>query len=340
MLILWIVLDLLIYFADVFEGEICPSPTVVGWFIYRSITAAGALEITVYFLPLLPFFYLVYSLRHFSDIRGEYRRHMQKVVFWHHLRFVQTMWFSVRSFFLAQWIVITRAHPWTKILCILLAYMCWAGTLKIWIIDMDYYYYKLLQSFGDSLPYEPRINYDPLGFGQLLAATVAIEPIYSVCLLIWTRRVDSWNFIRCLPSEFRDGVIFIVSGRGNPWRIMHSSQQDISPQEKHPSNTARGIHPSPTSPSQRDSPPGRASSSNAAVQVPKPYDSLPSTPTPTRDRWYGRHTRHNGDRHLLAVDSHDRFPSNAAPNIPSDSAHHREKPSVTAYDPPMIGFID
>ncbi|PBK64054.1 hypothetical protein ARMSODRAFT_893519 [Armillaria solidipes] len=124
MLILWIVLDLLIYFADVFEGEVCPSPTV-------------------------------------------HRRHMQKVVPWPRFRCIQMTWFSVRSFCLSQWIVITRAHPWTIFLCIVLAYTCWAGTLKIWIVDMDYYYYKLLQSFDETLPYEPRIDYDPLGFGQV-----------------------------------------------------------------------------------------------------------------------------------------------------------------------------
>ncbi len=72
MLVLWIVLDLLIYFANVFEGETCASPTFIGWFFYRSVTAAKALEITIYFLPMLPLFYLIYALRHFSDIRNEY----------------------------------------------------------------------------------------------------------------------------------------------------------------------------------------------------------------------------------------------------------------------------
>ncbi len=32
---------------------------------------------------------------------------------------------------------------------------------------MDYYYYKLLLRFDEAPPYEPRINYDPLGFGQV-----------------------------------------------------------------------------------------------------------------------------------------------------------------------------
>ncbi|PBK91950.1 hypothetical protein ARMGADRAFT_993961 [Armillaria gallica] len=132
MLVLWIVLDLLIYFANVFEGETCASPTFIGWFFYR---------------------------------------HMKKVIPWHSFRWVQRTWFALRSFFVSQWsdsrIVITRSHPWTIFLCISLGYMCWAGTLKIWIVDMDFYYYKLLASFHESLSYEPRINYDPLGFGQV-----------------------------------------------------------------------------------------------------------------------------------------------------------------------------
>ncbi|KAK0458993.1 uncharacterized protein EV420DRAFT_1270113 [Desarmillaria tabescens] len=128
MLVLWIVLDLLIYFAKVFEGETCASPTFIGWVF------------------------------------------LSKVIPWHSFRWVQTTWFALRSFFVSQWsgsrIVITRSHPWTIFLCISLAYMCWAGTLKIWIVDMDFYYYKLLANFHESLSYEPRINYDPLGFGQ------------------------------------------------------------------------------------------------------------------------------------------------------------------------------
>ncbi|KAK0497606.1 hypothetical protein EDD18DRAFT_160269 [Armillaria luteobubalina] len=124
MLALWIILDLLIYFANVFEGETCASPTFIGWFFYRSVTAAKALEITIYFLPMLPLFYLIYALRHFSDIRNEYRRHMKKVIPWHSFRWVQTMWFALRSFFVSQWIVITRSHPWTIFLCISLGYMC------------------------------------------------------------------------------------------------------------------------------------------------------------------------------------------------------------------------
>ncbi len=105
MLVLWIVLDLLIYFANVFEGETCASPTFIGWFFYRSVTAAKALEITIYFLPILPLFYLIYALRHFSDIRNEYRRHMKKVIPWHSFRWVQRTWFALRSFFVSQWSV-------------------------------------------------------------------------------------------------------------------------------------------------------------------------------------------------------------------------------------------
>ncbi|KAK0211266.1 hypothetical protein DFS33DRAFT_1298454 [Desarmillaria ectypa] len=282
----------------------------------------------------------------------------KKVVPWHSFRHIQTTWFSIRSFCLSQWIVITRAHPWTIFLCILLAYMCWAGTLKIWIVDMDFYYYKLLQSFHQSPPYEPRINYDPLGFGQLLAATVAIEPIYAVCLLIWKRRADLESYIKRLPSAFWDGIVFIVSGRGNPWRIMHAPLQDISPQEKPPLSTAKGtrlppnIHPhrAPAPSSTRHaaqhhgrtksySRSGRVSSSNAPAQTPIPYRSLP-TSRHTRDGRH-RHARHNSDRYLPAVDSHAPShggPSNAplpTPYRPSVSSHHREKPSVTAYDPPL-----
>ncbi|KAK0237505.1 hypothetical protein EDD85DRAFT_830491 [Armillaria nabsnona] len=352
MLILWIVLDLLIYFADVFKGEICPSPTVFGWFIYRSITAAEAMEITIYFLPLLPFFYLIYALRHFSDIREEHRRHMQKVVPWPRFRYIQMTWFSVRSFCLSQWIVITRAHPWTIFLCIVLAYTCWAGTLKIWIVDMDYYYYRLLQRFDEAPPYEPRINYDPLGFGQLLAATVAIEPIYAVCLLIWTRRADLGNYIRRLPSAFRDGVVFIISGRGNPWRIMHYPLENISPPEKHPlkdtrvspKNPPHRVPPAREStrphhvPGKSHSHSGRASSSDqtpklyhsdkhhasgnpyshssrdVAAQTPRLYHSLPISSRQARDGRHDRHGRHNSDRYPPAVDS--QASSHGGPAIP------------------------
>ncbi|KAK0203771.1 hypothetical protein DFS33DRAFT_830386 [Desarmillaria ectypa] len=228
MLVLWIILDLLIYFANVFEGETCASPTFIGWFFYRSVTAAKALEITIYFLPMLPLFYLIYALRHFSDIRNEHRRHMRKVISWHSFRWVQTVWFALRSFFVSQWIVITRSHPWTIFLCISLTYMCWAGTLKIWIVDMDFYYHKLLASFHESLSYEPRINYDPLGFGQLLAATVALEPIYAVCVLAWKTRADIGGYLRQFPSSIWNGIVFIVTGHRNPWKIMHEPSLDLS----------------------------------------------------------------------------------------------------------------
>ncbi|KAK0220688.1 hypothetical protein IW262DRAFT_1386260 [Armillaria fumosa] len=228
MLVLWIILDLLIYFANVFEGETCASPTFIGWFFYRSVTAAKALEIMIYFLPMLPLFYIIYALRHFSDIRNEYRRHMKKVIPWHSFRWIQAMWFTLRSFFVSQWIVITRSHPWTVFLCISLCYMCWAGTLKIWIVDMDFYYHKLLASFHESLSYEPRINYDPLGFGQLLAATVALEPIYAVCVLTWKIRADIGTYLRQIPSSMWNGTVFIVTGHRNPWRTIRAPLLDLS----------------------------------------------------------------------------------------------------------------
>ncbi|KAK0482760.1 hypothetical protein IW261DRAFT_1592447 [Armillaria novae-zelandiae] len=105
--------------------------------------------------------------------------------------------------------------------------MCWAGTLKIWIVDMDFYCYRLA-SFHESLSYEPRINYDPLGFGQLLAATVALEPIYAVCVLTWKRRVDISAYLRQLPSSMWNGIVFIVTGHRNPWRTVRAPSLDFS----------------------------------------------------------------------------------------------------------------
>ncbi|KAK0216647.1 hypothetical protein EDD85DRAFT_869782 [Armillaria nabsnona] len=329
MLVLWIVLDLLIYFANVFEGETCASPTFIGWFFYRSVTAAKALELTIYFLPMLPLYYLIYALRHFSDIRNEYRRHMKKVKHWHSFRWVQTTWFALRSFLVSQWIVITRSHPWTIFLCISLGYMCWAGTLKIWIVDMDFYYYKLLASFHESFSYEPRINYDPLGFGQLLAATVALEPIYAVCVLTWKRRADIGAYLRQLPSSMWNGIIFIVTGHRNPWRIIREPSLDFSAVQNPFLESKHGKFVSADSFALSDT-------TNSPMRTPvvTPYHSYSPSQAPSEAR-HARHHSYNATESQSLLAGASPSPNSTAqmprPYRPLPSPRQTPEPRHTRY---------
>ncbi|SJL16023.1 uncharacterized protein ARMOST_19538 [Armillaria ostoyae] len=249
-------------------------------------------------------------------------------------------------------------------------------TLKVWIVDMDFYYYKLLASFHESLSYEPRINYDPLGFGQLLAATVALEPIYAVCVLAWKRRADIGAYLRQLPSSTWNGIVFIVTGHRSPWRTMREPSLDffavqnpfleskhgkfvsadsfalsdttnspmhtpvVTPYQSYspnqaPSEARHARHHSYNATESQSLLAGASPSPESTAQMPRPYRPLPS-PRQTPE---ARHTRYSSGSYFPAVDAYPTFdnPSNMQPPTPYGplfSPNRPETSSSAPYDPP------
>ncbi len=108
MVIQWVILEIIIYGAPdfVFEGQRCTSATLVGWLFYRIIKTTLSLDYSLFFFPVFPFFYIVYTLRHIFDIVREHKRHQKKVKKWRFFRFVQVPWTFVRSWTLSNWCVL------------------------------------------------------------------------------------------------------------------------------------------------------------------------------------------------------------------------------------------
>ncbi len=119
MVIQWVILEIIIYGAPdfVFEGQRCTSATLVGWLFYRIIKTTLSLDYSLFFFPVFPFFYIVYTLRHIFDIAREHKRHQKKVKKWRFFRFVQVPWTFVRSWTLSNWCVLRGG-----VLCSLLTY--------------------------------------------------------------------------------------------------------------------------------------------------------------------------------------------------------------------------
>ncbi|KAK0189063.1 hypothetical protein F5146DRAFT_694635 [Armillaria mellea] len=233
MLVIWIILEFIIYAAPdyVFEGERCTTTTLEGWLFYRIITGVVIFEFASFFIPVLLFMYLLYSIRHCKDIYREYKRHQSKVVKWRFFRVLQVPWTFVRSLTISNCVVVFQSHRWLVFFAAFIAYLSWAGDIGVWFIDMKEFYDTLVHALHSDEPnYQytsrPEDDFDPLGFGQILAATVAIEPIYEVMKLSFNRRRDVWEAIKRYPGSVWNGFVFIVTGHRNPWKKILKQRED------------------------------------------------------------------------------------------------------------------
>ncbi len=270
MLVIWIVLECMIYATRgyVFDKERCTIATFKGWLVYRLFAGAVIFDYAVYFVPILPFMYLLYSLRHCKDIYREYKRHQGKVVKWRSpfFRILQIPWSFIRSLVISNgrvttssafWtgvhyffhfsVVVFQSHRWLVFFAAFVVYLTWAGDIGIWFTDMQDLYNELVHILHQDEPgyqykQEKKEDFDPLGFGQvinyihlrfvylttvqILAATVAIEPIYEVAMLSFHRRWDVWEAIKHYPHSVWNGIVFIVTGHRNPWKKILKQRED------------------------------------------------------------------------------------------------------------------
>ncbi|KAF8886407.1 hypothetical protein CPB85DRAFT_1566832 [Mucidula mucida] len=199
MAIQWLILPVIIYGVPgyVFDEDPCSVHTLEQLLFYRALKTVQWLDYSVYLFPLFPFFYIVYTLRHMFDIAWEHQRHQKKVTPWRFFRFVQIAWTFVRSWTLSNWIVVTYSHEWMIFLLVSIA----------------------------SIP-ESDDKWDSLGFGQLLAATAAIQPLYEVCKLTIRRRHELWRTVAGYPRSFWNGVVFLVTGHRNSWKKILQERED------------------------------------------------------------------------------------------------------------------
>ncbi|PBK72971.1 hypothetical protein ARMSODRAFT_953412 [Armillaria solidipes] len=238
MLVIWIVLECMIYATRgyVFDGERCTIATFKGWMVYRLLVGAVIFNYAVDFVPVLLFMYLLYSLRHCKDIYREYKWHQGKVVKWRlpFFRILQIPWSFVRSLVISNGVVVFHSHRWLVFFAAFIAYLSWAGDIGIWFTDMQDLYDKLTHLLHRN---EPNYQYtskpedfDPLGFGQILAATVA-------------RRRDVWEAIKQHPGSVWNGIVFIVTGHQIPWEKILKQREDSETEAL----VGGGIHVNPFS---------------------------------------------------------------------------------------------
>ncbi|ESK84019.1 hypothetical protein Moror_11522 [Moniliophthora roreri MCA 2997] len=230
MLAWWIVFDLLIYFSNIFKGEDC-NVTFAGWLLYSIIESMLTLSYAFLLIPVLPIFWIIYFIRHFKDIRNEYKRHKAKPRdTWRVFSWVQRGYLAVKLFIIAQWDVIALSHRWLFFLFIFIFYVSWGSSLILWAVDTRVWYYELLLAAlgtnpGNSKSELPAQSFDPLGYGQLLAIAVIIEPLYAVLRLAFFRRreIGRWLFLQ-LPKSLWHGIVFILTGKRNPWKTIREKR--------------------------------------------------------------------------------------------------------------------
>ncbi|KAJ8082979.1 hypothetical protein PM082_008839 [Marasmius tenuissimus] len=76
----------------------------------------------------------------------------------------------------------------------------------------------LTKNLRPNVQLPPAEEWDPLNYGQLLAAAVAIEPLGQVLKLTFFKRRELWHWIITRPRTVIDEVVFIITGRRNPWK--------------------------------------------------------------------------------------------------------------------------
>ncbi|KAG7096108.1 hypothetical protein E1B28_006784 [Marasmius oreades] len=232
--ICWIVFDLLIYFSNLHKSNDCKS-TLLGWIFNKTFSLGIQLFFSSIPIALILLFWIVYFIRHFKDILEEHKRHMKKPVKpWKWFFLVQRLRRSIKSFLIAQWDVITQSHRWLFFLTIVAFYLGWAGTLYIYVVDINEFFHELSDS-----PYTPTdsdSDFDALGYGQLLAAAIIIQPIWGVCKLSFLKRHTILSWLKQRPQSIWNSIVFICTGdqTRNPWkeivelRRVHESEESVT----------------------------------------------------------------------------------------------------------------
>ncbi|KAJ8085262.1 hypothetical protein PM082_004057 [Marasmius tenuissimus] len=216
LLIWWIVYNLLIYLGSTSQGQ-CGRSSVHGWLLYEMYTTQSYhMQFFVVFTWLIPFMWIIYLVRHFKDIRGEYRRYISKknTPAWAQGRFGWLYWLGriMKSCIISQWDVITRSHSWLFPYTVLLCYFAWANALLIWLVDL---------SSGSE---HSKDDYKPLGYGQLLALGIAIGPLWSTLKLTYSNRQSLGSWLKRCPRSIWNGTVFIFTGHRNPWKQIQEEE--------------------------------------------------------------------------------------------------------------------
>lgn len=99
---MWTIMNLLIYFANVFSNT-CAPVTLASWLLFEIEAVLFSFIFASVFAGIIVLVWIFYSLRHFRDIRGEYRRHKMKAQRWARFSWIQWFPLSFKSFVLAQW---------------------------------------------------------------------------------------------------------------------------------------------------------------------------------------------------------------------------------------------
>ncbi|KAK1223174.1 hypothetical protein PQX77_013955 [Marasmius sp. AFHP31] len=230
MLIWWTVYTIVLYTSRIF-ARCRPSPQ--GWLTYKKFTTLENLNVVIYFVFLIPFMWIVYFIRHFTDIREEYKQHMWKekdTLTWAQGNFgwVQRFGRAIKSFTVSQWDVIKLSHPWIFPYTIILCFLIWGASLLILKFDPRWYYYRLLEDLGWAGEIErPEANgsFRAFSYGQLLAIAVAIGPVLSTLKLAYSRHRDMWSLLKRCPRSVWNDVVFIVTGHRNPWKEVQEEKK-------------------------------------------------------------------------------------------------------------------
>ncbi|KAJ3734284.1 hypothetical protein DFJ43DRAFT_993883 [Lentinula guzmanii] len=140
MIPMWIIMNLLIYFTDLFSNT-CPPITFASWMLFEG----GA-----------------------------------KAQHWKRFTWLQWLPLALKSFILAQWDVITKSHPWILTLSICTTYVIWGSSLILYVTDLGEFYYDLISGIQSEngiavSPYTPPPGYDPLGYGQVKYSIHSID---------------------------------------------------------------------------------------------------------------------------------------------------------------------
>ncbi|KAF8916767.1 hypothetical protein CPB85DRAFT_251620 [Mucidula mucida] len=119
---------------------------------------------------------------------------------------------------------------------VVISYLTWAGSLRLWALDMNRFYHALLVKLHGTWEEPPPSSYDAIGFGQYVVCLTGIARRFSFVSAsssdyrhraaisstqtLWANRWQLVITVRHFPSYCRDGVVFLFAGRRNPWRTI------------------------------------------------------------------------------------------------------------------------
>ncbi|KAJ3755471.1 hypothetical protein EV360DRAFT_85878 [Lentinula raphanica] len=233
MLPLWIIIYVLIYLNKFFPKTGCPHVTFVSWLILVAAEVGHALTVAYVFTGLIVFVWFVYFLRHFTDIRTETPMPNALDRKW----FGWLRWFPLSfKFFMIAQRVIFGSHPWVVTLFIVTAYVIWGSALFLDVLDIHKYFYNRAANLvrnGTTThgPYTPPAGYEPLGFGQLIAAALAFPPLWKVMCMIWRSREKLLAWVIGYPTSLWHETEFLFTGRPNPWKVLRETRAGSHPTE-------------------------------------------------------------------------------------------------------------